>query len=155
MQTVKFEVGDDRECYSLQELAELTRSCSSDGTYMVWLNGGEWFFEPINWTVGYTVAVSNEDILFADSEHTPSVEFFADKLTDAASSIWYNQKLRFLGIWHENGANASVEIYLDAVVNVFEKDKALAVAEVLEEKAIWDNRNGVGIYVEEPVNILD
>lgn len=147
MQTVSFADGTVRQCYSLRELAELTRSVSSDGTYMVWLDNNGWFFEPVSWKVGYSVAVSNEDILFADSEHTPSVEFFENSLMNTASSIWYDKKLRFLGIWHENDANGGVEICLDAVVNVFEKDKALAVAEVLEEKAIWDNRNGVSIYL--------
>lgn len=149
MQTVSFADGAVRQCYSLRELAELTRSVSSDGTYMVWLDGGEWLFEPVSWKVGYTVAVSNEDILFADSEHTPSVEFFEDRLIDTASSVWHDKKLRFLGIWHENDTNGGVEICLDKVVNVFSKDKALVVASVLEEKAIWDNRNGVGIYVED------
>lgn len=149
MQTVKFEVGTERECYSLQELAELTRSGSSDGTYMVWLNGGEWFFEPVNWVVGYSVAVANHDILFADSEWTPSVGFFEDRLMNTASSIWYDRKLRFLGIWHECDNTGSVEICLDGVVNVYSKSQALTVASVLDEKAIWDNANGVSVYVED------
>jgi hypothetical protein len=153
MQTLEFEVGTARECYSLQELAELTRRVSSDGTYMVWLDGGQWFFEPVSWNVGYSVAVSNEEILFADSEWTPSVEFFEERLMNTASSIWYNQKLRFLGIWHDNDTNGGVEICLDGVVNIFEKDKALTVASVLEEDAIWDNRNKVAIYVEEPARL--
>jgi len=154
MQTVKFDVGPDRECYSLQELVELTRAVSSDGTYMVWLDNGQWFFEPISWRAGFTVAVSNLDILFADSEWTPSVGFFEDKLIETASRIWHDSKLRFLGIWHEDDGRGGVEICLDAVVNIFDKDKALLVAEVLEEKAIWDNGNSVAVYVEQPVDIL-
>jgi hypothetical protein len=59
-----------------------------------------------------------------------------------------------LGIWHEDDGRGGVEICLDAVVNIFDKDKALLVAEVLEEKAIWDNGNSVAVYVEQPVDIL-